>query len=64
MRDEINRIIARHFLILQKISRVGFAFSKDRNEDVCAGHFGAARRLYMDRSALDHPLECGRRHCF
>ena len=64
MGDEIDGVIARHVLFLQEIGRVRFPFGEDGDKDVRARHLGAARRLHMDRRALDHPLEGGGRDRF
>ena len=40
--DERNRIQARHVLLLQEEHRVAFAFGKQRDQHVGAGHFFAA----------------------
>ena len=40
--DERNRIQARHVLLLQEEHRVAFAFGKQRDQHVGAGHFLAA----------------------
>ena len=59
MGDEIDRVIARHVLFLQEIGCIAFPFGKDRDQHIGACDLGAARRLHMDRGALDHPLERG-----
>ena len=64
MRDVIDRIIARHILFLQEVGGVTFAFRKNRDQHVRAGHFGPTRGLHMDRRTLDHPLERCRWHRF
>ncbi len=40
---------------------MAFALGKDRDENVGAGHFLAARRLDVDHGALDDALEAGGR---
>ena len=57
MRDIVHRIITRHVLLLQEIGRVAFAFGKDGDQHIGTRHLGPARRLHVDRRALDHPLE-------
>ncbi len=59
MRDEVDRVVARHVLFLQEVGSVGFPFGEDRDQDVRAGHFGAAGGLDVNRRALDHALESG-----
>ena len=62
--DVIDCVIAGHVLLLQKVGGIAFAFGEDGDEDVGACHFGAARRLDVDRGALNHALECGCRDGF
>jgi hypothetical protein len=62
MGDEVDRVIARHVLLLQEVGGVRFALGEDRDQHVGARHLGAARGLHMDRGALDHALEGGGRH--
>ena len=64
VRDKVDRVIAGHFLILEEIGRIGFAFRKDRDEDVRTRDFCATRRLDVDRGALDHTLEGSGGHGF
>ncbi|MNJ32405.1 hypothetical protein D3C77_270700 [compost metagenome] len=59
--DEVDRIIARHVLLLQEVGRVAFPLGEDGDQDVGAGHLFPARRLDMDHRALDHALEARRR---
>ena len=61
MRDEVNRIIAGHFLLLQEVSRMAFTFREDRNKHVCAGHFIATRAFHVQDGTLDNALECSGR---
>ena len=61
MADIIDRVVARHVLLLQEIRGVAFAFGEDRDQDVGAGHLFAARRLDVDHRALDDTLEAGGR---
>src|SRR5690606_17681599 len=42
--DEVDRIVARHVLLLQEIGGVAFAFGEDGDQDIGAGHFLAAGR--------------------
>jgi hypothetical protein len=42
MRDEVDRVVAGHVLLLQEVGGVRFAFGEDRDQDVRAGDFGAA----------------------
>ena len=39
MRDEVDRVIAGHVLILQEVGCVAFTFGKDCDKHVCAGNF-------------------------
>ena len=57
--DIIDRIVARHVLLLQEIRGVALAFGEDRDQHVGAGHLFAARRLHVDHGALDDALEAG-----
>ncbi len=57
--DVIDRVVARHVLLLQEIGGVAFTLGEDRDEHVGARHLGPARALDVDRGALDHPLEAG-----
>ena len=59
--DVVDGVVARHLLLLQEIGRMAFALGKDGNQHVGAAHLLAARRLYVDHRALDHPVETGRR---
>ena len=59
MGNEIHRVIARHVLFLQEEGGVAFAFGENRDQNIGAGHFGAARRLHVDRRALNDSLEGG-----
>ena len=59
VRDVVDRVVARHVLLLQEIDRVGFALGEDRHQDVGAGDLVAARGLHVQDGALDHPLESG-----
>ncbi|MNE47998.1 hypothetical protein D3C80_1424340 [compost metagenome] len=61
MGDEVDRVIARHVLLLQEVGGVAFALGEDGDQDIGARHLFAARRLDMDDRALDHALEARRR---
>ena len=60
VRDVVDRVVARHVLLLQEVDRVGLALGEDRHQDVGAGDLGAAGRLHVEDRALHHPLEAGR----
>ena len=60
MADEIHRIQPRHVLQLQEIHRMRFAFRKQRDQHIGAGHFIAARGLHMNGGALHHALKASR----
>ena len=59
--DVIERIQAAHLLFLQEVDRVALALREHGDQDVGAGHLLAARRLHVDRGALQHALEAGGR---
>ena len=59
--DVVDRVVARHVLLLQEIGGMALALGEDRNQHVGAGHLFAARRLHVDDGALDHALEAGGR---
>ena len=59
--DVVDRVVARHVLLLQEIGGVALALGEDRDQHVGAGHFLAAGRLHVDHRALDHALEAGGR---
>ena len=59
--DVIDRVVARHVLLLQEIGGVALALGEDRDQHVGAGHLLAARRLDVDRRALHDALEAGGR---
>ena len=61
MADVIDRVVARHVLLLQEIGGVALALGENRDQHVGAGHFLAAGRLHVDRRALDDALEAGGR---
>ena len=58
--DVLDRIEARHLLLLQEIGGVALALGEDGNEHVGAGHFLAAGGLHVHDRAMDHALEAGR----
>ena len=53
----IDRVQARHLLLLEEINGVRFAFREQRHQDIGAGHFLAARGLDMDGGTLQDALE-------
>ena len=57
--DIVDRVVARHVLLLQEIGGVALALGEDRDQHVGAGHLLAARRLDVDHRALDDALEAG-----
>ena len=58
--DVVDRVVARHVLLLQEIGGVALALGEDRHQHVGAGDLLAAGGLHMDHGALDHALEaCG-----
>ena len=59
--DVVDRVVARHVLLLQEIGGVALALGEDRDQHVGAGHLLAAGRLHVDHGALDHALEAGGR---
>jgi hypothetical protein len=59
VRDEIDRVVAGHVLLLQEVGGVAFALGKDGHQHVGAGYFLAARRLDVDHRALNDALEAG-----
>ena len=59
--DIIDRVVARHVLLLQEIGGVAFALGEDRHQNVGAGDLLAAGGLHVDDRALDHALEAGGR---
>ena len=61
MADVIDRVVARHVLLLQEIRRMALALGEDRDQHIGAGHLLAAGGLHMDHRALDHALEPRRR---
>jgi len=61
MADIVDRVVAGHVLFLQEIGRVAFTLREDRDQDIGAGNFIAARAFNMQHGALDNPLEGGGR---
>ena len=59
--DVVDRVVARHVLLLQEIGGMALALGEDRDQHVGAGHLLAAGRLHVDDGALDHALEPGGR---
>ena len=59
--DVLDRVEARHLLLLQEIGGVALALGEDGDEHVGAGHLLAARGLHVHDGAMDDALEAGRR---
>jgi hypothetical protein len=59
--DIIDRVVARHVLLLQEIRGMALAFGENRDQHIGAGHLFAAGRLNMDHRTLDHALKAGGR---
>ncbi len=57
--DVIDRVVARHVLLLQEIGGVALALGENRDQHIGAGHLFAARRLHVNDGALDDALEAG-----
>ncbi len=57
--DVVDRVVARHVLLLQEVRGMALALGEDRDQHVGAGHLLAAGGLDMDDGALDHALEPG-----
>jgi hypothetical protein len=57
MGDVLNSVKARHFLLLQKIGGMAFAFREDADEHVGARHFFATRGLHVHDGPLHDALE-------
>ena len=57
MRDEINRVITGHLLLLQEVGCMALALGENGDQDICAGDVFAARRLHMNDGTLDNALE-------
>ena len=60
--DIVDRIIARHVLLLQEVGGVRLTLGKDGDQNIGARHLRAARRLHVDGGALNDALESGGRH--
>ena len=60
VRDVVDRVVARHVLLLQEIDGVGFTFGKERDEHVGTGYLGPTARLDMQDGALNDTLEASR----
>ncbi|MNQ90045.1 hypothetical protein D3C85_1053720 [compost metagenome] len=60
VRDEVDRVIAGHVLLLQEVGGVAFTLGEDGDQDISARHLFAARRLDVDHRTLDHALEARR----
>ena len=59
--DVVDRVVARHVLLLQEVRGVALALGEDRDQHIGAGHFFAPGRLDVDNGALNDPLEARRR---
>ena len=59
MGNVVDRVQPRHFVPLQEIDRMRFAFGKQRHKNVGARHLFAARRLNVNGGALHGTLESG-----
>ncbi len=59
--DVIDRVVARHVLLLQEEGGMAFALGENRDEHIGAGHLFAPRRLNVNHGALDDALEAGGR---
>ena len=59
--DIVDRVEARHVLLLQEEGGMALALGEDRDQHVGAGHLLAAGRLHMRHGAMDHALEAGGR---
>ncbi len=62
MGDEVDRVVAGHVLLLEKIRRIRFAFGEDGHEDIGPRHLGPAGGLHVDGRTLNDALERGRGH--
>ena len=58
--DVIDRVVARHILLLQEIRGMALALGENGNEYVRARYLFAPRGLHVDDGALDDALEAGR----
>ena len=61
MADVIDRVVARHILLLQEISGVALALGKNRDQHIGAGDFLPPGRLHMNDRPLDDALKSRRR---
>ncbi len=59
--DVLDRVEARHLLLLQEVGGMALALGEDGDEHVGAGHLLAARRLHVHDGAMDDALEAGGR---
>ena len=57
--DVIDRVVARHVLLLQEIGGVALALGENRDQHVRAGHLFAAGGLHVDDGALNDALKAG-----
>ena len=53
VRNEVDRIVTRHVLLLQEIGRVALALGKYGDEQVCARHFVPVRIVDMGHRPFD-----------
>ena len=61
MADIIDRVVARHVLLLQEIGGVAFALGENRDKHIGAGDFLPPRGLNVDDRPLDDALKSRRR---
>src|SRR5208282_392187 len=59
--DIIDRVVARHVLLLQEIGGVAFALGENRDKHIGAGDFLPPRGLNMNDRPLDDALKSRRR---
>ena len=57
MRNEVHHIKTAHFMFTQQVGGLRLLLAENRHQHVGAGHFAAARRLYVEDGALQHTLE-------
>ena len=57
--DVIDRVVARHVLLLQEIGGMALALGENRDEHVRAGHLFTAGGLHVDDGALNDALKAG-----
>ena len=55
--DVVHRVVAGHVLLLQEERGMSLALGENGDKHVGAGHLFAARRLDVERGALDDALE-------